>query len=93
MHLLLAGSLLIASALLLARALSARRRGHWGVRETAAPAAPLAGIVVAAPGPLPPPGGPRHTDQARREAVRVRAEAELRDRASELAALLAARAA
>ncbi|MFJ4699111.1 MULTISPECIES: hypothetical protein [unclassified Streptomyces] len=92
MHLLLAGSLLIASALLLARALSVRRRGRWGAPAAAAPA-PLAGIVVAAPGPLPPPGGPRHTDQARREAARVRAEAELRDRASELAALLAARGA
>jgi hypothetical protein len=91
MHLLLAGSLLIATALLLARVLSVRRRVRPPAGERVAPAAPLAGIVVAAPGPLPPPGGRRHTDQARREAARIRAEAELRDRASELAALLAAR--
>lgn len=71
-----------------ARAL--RRAGHEAPPETGR--APVPGIVVAAPAP-PPQAPPARTPQARREAARRRAEAELRDRVSEVAALVAARGA
>ncbi|MFE9251386.1 hypothetical protein [Streptomyces sp. NPDC007088] len=56
------------------------------------PGAPVPGIVTAAP--VPPPGArPAASPQSSLEAARVRAEAELRDRVSEVAALVAARCA